>query len=342
VKLGALTLSSNLWLAPLAGWTSSPFRAAVRAIGGVGLAVTEVVSARALAQGAEKTLAYLERLPGDQPLAVQFNARTPEEARDAARYVEARGFEAVDFNLGCPVRKVARKGGGAALGRDADAVAEVVGAAVEACSIPVTAKLRLGWSEGSLTAPQVASALAKVGVAAVCVHGRTREQVFAGSVCADGIRSVVEAAPTIPVIANGDVLTPQGAADMLARTGAAGVMIGRGAIENPWIFRQTLAHLRGDPAPRLPSLAERRAFLQAHYTGLCALVGDRRGTLQFRKVLKACLRSLGAPEELLPRAVRIEGLPDLLLILRALTEESLNPPPPGGLVPTPKRPVDHW
>src|SRR4030095_5352457 len=169
----------------------------------------------------------------------------PEEMRDAAAYLESIGISSVDINMGCPVRKVCRVGGGSAMMTELDKTAALVRGMVNAVRIPVTAKMRLGWDDQNLTAPDLARVLEDVGVAAIFVHGRTREQGFGGTVNLAGIRAVVEAVKTIPVIGNGDIITPQAAKKMFDETGCAGVSIGRGAFYNPWIFQHTLKYLDG-------------------------------------------------------------------------------------------------
>ena len=164
--------------------------------------------------------------------------------RDAAVMLESLGVASVDINMGCPVRKVCNVGGGSAMMTELDKTAALVQGMVNAVKIPVTAKMRLGWDDENLTAPDLARALEDAGVAAIFVHGRTREQGFGGTVNLAGIRKVVEAVKTIPVIGNGDIITPQAAKKMFDETGCAGVSIGRGAFYNPWIFQHTLDYLK--------------------------------------------------------------------------------------------------
>ena len=237
MRLGSLTLKSNLFLSPLAGYTNLPFRLVVREIGGVGLCTTDLVNARSLLEKNPKAFKLIETRPADSPLAVQLFGSVPEEMRDAAQMLEARGVAAIDINMGCPVRKVCNVGGGSAMMTELDKTAALVRGMVNAVKIPVTAKMRLGWDDENLTAPDLARALEDAGVAAIFVHGRTREQGFGGTVNLAGIRKVVEAVKTIPVIGNGDIITPQAAKKMLDETGCAGVSIGRGAFYDPWIFR---------------------------------------------------------------------------------------------------------
>src|SRR5947209_8962047 len=222
MQLGNLPLNSNLFLSPLAGYTNLPFRLALREVGGLDLATTDLVNARSLLEKNPKAFKLIESSPADRPLAVQLFGSVPEEMRDAAVYLEGIGVQSVDINMGCPVRKVCRVGGGSAMMTELDKTAKLVKGMVEAVKIPITAKMRLGWDEENITAPDLASALEDVGVAAIFIHGRTREQGFGGMVNLAGIRAVVQAVKTIPVIGNGDIVTPQAAKHMLDETGCAG------------------------------------------------------------------------------------------------------------------------
>src|SRR5687767_5239253 len=215
MRFGSLELRSNLFLSPLAGYTNLPFRLTLREIGGLDLATTDLVNARSLIEKNPKAFKLIETSPADRPLAVQLFGSMPEEMRDAALYLESIGISSVDINMGCPVRKVCRVGGGSAMMTELSKTAELVRGMVEAVKIPVTAKMRLGWDDANLTAPDLARALEDVGVAAIFVHGRTREQGFSGTVYLDGIRAVAEAVRDVPVVGNGDVTTPQAAEVML-------------------------------------------------------------------------------------------------------------------------------
>jgi len=243
MRIGSLTLPSNLFLSPLAGYTNLPFRLVVREIGGVSLCTTDLVNARSLLEKNPRAFKLIETRPADSPLAVQLFGSVPGEMRDAAQMLEARGIASVDINMGCPVRKVCQVGGGSAMMTELAKTAALVRGMVNAVKIPVTAKMRLGWDDQNLTAPELARALEDAGVAAIFVHGRTREQGFSGTVNLAGIRAVAQAVKHIPVIGNGDIITPQAARKMLNETGCAGVSIGRGAFYNPWIFQHTLACL---------------------------------------------------------------------------------------------------
>ena len=283
MRLGPHRLSSNLFLSPLAGYTNLPMRLTLREMGGLGWATTELVNARSLLEGNPGALRLTATSPEDRPLAIQLFGSVPGEMRDAAVRCEEMGAQAVDVNMGCPARKVTRIGGGSAMMADCRRAADLVSGIVRAVRIPVTAKMRLGWDEDNLTAPDLARALAGAGAAAVFVHGRTRAQGFSGAVSLAGIRAVVEAVP-IPVVGNGDVTTPEGARRMLEETGCAGVGIGRGAFYDPWIFRRTERYLRTGELEPEPGFAERLRVLRRHFERYCEFYGEERGARLFRKV----------------------------------------------------------
>jgi nifR3 family TIM-barrel protein len=303
MRLGALTLKSNLFLSPLAGYTNLPFRLVVREVGGVGLCTTDLVNARSLLEKREKAFKLIETRPEDSPLAVQLFGSVAEEMRDAAQLLEARGVASIDINMGCPVKKVCNVGGGSAMMTELGRTAALVRGMVESVRIPVTAKMRLGWDDQNITAPNLARALEDVGVAAIFVHGRTRAQGFSGTVNLAGIRSVVAAVKTIPVIGNGDVITPQAARKMFAETGCTGVSIGRGAFYDPWIFRRT-EHLlsTGELAPE-PSFEERVRVMCRHLDLMIEVFGESLGCRMFRKVAPWYARQFGPANEFKKRVV---------------------------------------
>ena len=284
MQIGSLALKSYLFLSPLAGYTNLPFRLVVREIGGVGLCTTDLVNARSLLEKREKAFKLIETRPADSPLAVQLFGSVPEEMRDAALVAEARGAVAVDINMGCPVKKVVKIGGGSAMMTELGKTAGLVKMMVEAVKIPVTAKMRLGWDDQNITAPDLASALEDAGVAAIFVHGRTREQGFGGTVNLAGIRKVAAAVKKIPVIGNGDIVTPQAAKRMLDETGCAGVSIGRGAFYDPWIFKRTLHLLQtGELLPE-ESFSERVRVMRRHLDLMIEVFGEEISCRMFRKV----------------------------------------------------------
>src|SRR5207302_11473180 len=231
-----------------------------------------------------KAFKLIETSPADSPLAVQLFGSVAEEMRDAALMVEARGAVSVDINMGCPVKKVVKIGGGSAMMTELDKTAALVRGMVNAVKIPITAKMRLGWDDENLTAPDLARVLEDVGVAAIFVHGRTRAQGFSGGVNLAGIRAVARAVTNIPVIGNGDVTTPEAAKKMIAETDCAGVSIGRGAFYNPWIFLHTLHYLRTGELPPEPGFDERVRVMCRHLDLMIEVFGEEHGCRLFRKV----------------------------------------------------------
>jgi nifR3 family TIM-barrel protein len=246
---------------------------------------------------------------------VQLFGSVPEEMRDAAVYVESFGIASVDINMGCPVRKVCRVGGGSAMMTELAGTAKLVKGMVEAVRIPVTAKMRLGWDDANITAPDLARALEDAGVAAVFVHGRTREQGFSGAVNLAGIRAVVQALKTLPVIGNGDVTTPEAAGVMLQQTGCAGVSIGRGAFYNPWIFRQTQHYLSTGELLPDPSFAERVRLMCRHLDLMCEVFGEDHGCRMFRKVAPWYAKRFGPANEFIKRVVLVSSRAEFCEIL---------------------------
>ena len=367
MRIGSLELDSNLFLSPLAGYTNLPFRLVLRRLGGLGLATTDLVNARSLIEKKGKAFKLIETCPEDRPLAVQLFGSVPEEMRDAALYLESIGVASVDINMGCPVPKVCRVGGGSAMMTDLDRTSNLVKTMVDAVKIPVTAKMRLGWDDANWTAPDLARALEDVGVAAIAVHGRTRQQGFEGTVKLAGIRAVAEAVQRIPVIGNGDVTTPEGARHMIEQTGCAAVSIGRGAFYNPWIFSHSLHYLRTGQLLPEPSFEERVRVLCEHLDLMIQVFGEEHGCRMFRKVAPWYAKRFGPANEFNRRVVRITNRAEFYGILehyqlwrrQFLDEEgqlklSYRPAPlvpsfmrePGATgresIPVPKGPIDIW
>ena len=319
--LGQLRLSSNLFLSPLAGYTNLPFRLIIRQIGAarggtsgacratsaVGLCTTDLVNARSLVEKNRKALKLIETRPDDHPLAGQLYGTIPEEMRDAALALESLGVDAVDVNMGCPVRKVCRNGGGSALMSDHEKAAHMIRTMVAAVKIPVTCKMRLGWDDANITAPDLARALEDAGVAAITIHGRTRRQGFSGRVNLAGIRAVAQAVRRIPVVGNGDITTPQTAKMMFEQTGCAAVSIGRGAFYNPWIFQHTAHFLATGELLQEPTFDERLAVMRRHLDLMVEVFGEKHGCLKFRKVALQYSKRFGPTKEFDRRIVRLSS-----------------------------------
>lgn len=315
-QLGPLNLKSNLFLSPLAGYTNLPFRLAIREVGGVDLCTTDLVNARSLLEKNRKALKLIETNGRDRPLAVQLFGSVPEEMRDAAVFLQDEcGVSSIDINMGCPVQKVCKVGGGSAMMTELDQTAKLVRGMVDALRISVTAKMRLGWDDKNLTAPELARVLEDSGVAAVFVHGRTREQGFGGVVNLDGIAKVVAAVKTIPVVGNGDVTTPEAAAHMFDRTGCAGVSVGRGAFYNPWIFKHTQQFRQTGQLPLEPSFNERVQVMCRHLDLMVEVFGEEHGCRMFRKVAPWYSKRFGPAKVFNKQVVRIETKADFHDIL---------------------------
>lgn len=282
-----------------------PFRLTVREIGGLDLATTDLVNARSLLERNRKALKLIQTCAEDSPLAVQLFGSVPEEMRDAAIKLQELGVASVDINMGCPVRKVCKVGGGSAMMTEHEATARLVKGMVDAVKIPVTAKMRLGWDDNNITAPDLVRVLEDVGVAAIFVHGRTREQGFTGTVNLAGIRKVVEAAREIPVIGNGDVTTSESAKHMFEETGCAGVSIGRGAFYNPWIFLHTLEYLKTGVLPEEPTFEQRITVMSRHLDRMIEVFGEDLGCRMFRKVAPWYAKRFGPARFFNKRVVQV-------------------------------------
>lgn len=305
MKIATLTIDTPFVLAPLAGYTDSPMRRIARRFGAA-MVWTEMVSAEGAVRGSEATLGLLEFTPWERPIAFQLFGADPDSMAGAGKRVEQLGPDMIDLNVGCPARKVVKGGSGAALMRDTGLLADVATALVQTVDVPVTAKIRSGWDEHSINAPEVAGILEGCGVAAVTVHPRTRAQGFKGrsgwGVIADVRRSV-----GIPVIGNGDVREPADALRMMDETSCDAVMIGRGAVGNPWLFRRAVGLERDGVDPGPPSLDDRVRVAIEHLDLMVEAKGESRGVMEMRKHLVAYLRGAPGAARLRAELVRMEG-----------------------------------
>lgn len=285
-------LESNLILAPMAGISNLPFRLIARE-SGAALVFTETVSAKGLALKGAKSWRLVKTSPREQPLAYQLFGRDPDALAEATRMLADLGARFVDLNLGCPVKKVVRGGAGSALLREPEQVAKLVAAMRAALRDGVlSVKMRTGWDAHSINAPEIARVAESEGADFCSVHGRTRAQLYRGRSSAENIAAVVGSV-RIPVFANGDVVTAGDALALLAETGAAGVMIGRGAMANPWIFSQVIELSSGQP-PRAPSRDARLALVERHMEMMIDHFPDRRAVVHMIKKY-LCAYSRGMP-----------------------------------------------
>lgn len=290
MQIGEIKLAAPLALAPMAGITDLPFRLICRRLG-CGMTVSEMVSAKGLLYKNVKTTEMLRIDDGERPTAIQLFGSVPEELAEAARMVEASGADMIDFNMGCPVPKIVNNGEGSALMKQPQLAHDILAAMVKAVKVPVTVKFRAGWDDSSRNAVEIAKAVEAAGVSAVAVHGRTRQQFYEGK--ADwGIIAEVKQAVKVPVFGNGDIFTVEDGLRMLAETGVDGLMIGRGADGNPWIFRELAAVLRGEERPAAPSLQERLAQAAEHLDMLIDYKGEHISVKEMRRHISAYLKGL--------------------------------------------------
>ena len=342
IQIGSRVLSSRYFLAPLAGYTHLAFRRALRELGGLGLATTDLVHATALVSLNRKSLELIETHAKDKPLSIQIFGSQPEALASAARWLEDRGYGGVDINMGCPMAKVNGQGGGARIACEADSACRLVERVVNAVDVPVTVKMRLGWDSDSITAPELAAAFEDLGVAAITIHGRTRAQGFHGSVDHEGIRKVVEAVREIPVVGNGDVRSVEDAFAMRRETGCHAVAIGRGAMLDPWIFRKIEQAVRGE-TPDEPTPDEQIDFLRRHFWLMTAQHDDYACTL-FRKFAGWYGAKLGVPEDLETRLRKFQSFDEFESIVAEIRtrhgerESSVA----TALIKVPNGPVERW
>ena len=265
----------------MAGMTDTAFRRLVKRQGGCGLVVTEMVSSEGLVRGQDKTLEYAEFTEEERPVSVQIFGGDPERMAMAAQVVERLGADVVDVNMGCPVPKVAKNNAGCSLMREPEQAAAIVSAMSRAVKIPVTVKMRAGWNEQEVNAPDLAKRMADAGAAAIAVHGRTAAQSYSGRADWDLIARVAESV-TIPVFGNGDCVEPDHLVERLHETRLAGVLVGRGVLRNPWIFGQALALAEGREVQPVTMQARGRFLLE--YIDLL-LAGDADDAKGFRHSL---------------------------------------------------------
>jgi tRNA-dihydrouridine synthase B len=283
MQLGPYTLTPNVVLAPMAGVTDKPFRMLCKRLG-AGLCVSEMTISDPKFWHTNKSLHRMDHAGEPDPVSVQIAGTVPEMLAEAARYNVDHGAQVIDINMGCPAKKVCNTWAGSALMRDEALVARILSAVVKAVDVPVTLKIRTGWDSAHRNALTIARIAQDSGIAALAVHGRTRDQHYTGVAEYDTI-AAVKAALSIPVLANGDVDSPEKAAFVLRHTGADAVMVGRAAQGRPWIFREIAHYLRtGEKLPE-PGVAEVRDVLLGHLAHLHAFYGEVAGVRIARKHL---------------------------------------------------------
>ncbi|HJA49068.1 MAG TPA: tRNA dihydrouridine synthase DusB [Candidatus Agathobaculum intestinipullorum] len=310
MQIGSVTLAGRMVLAPMAGVTDRAFRQ-ICCEQGAALTVTEMVSAKALTYGDKKTPGLLALGVDEHPAAAQIFGHEPETMAEGAKIArEISGCDIIDINMGCPAPKIAGNGDGSALMRDPALAARVIEAVANAVDVPVTVKFRKGWDEKSVNCVEFARMAEQAGAAAIAVHGRTRAQQYSGNADWDAIAAVKQAV-SIPVIANGDVAVPEDAVRILRHTGADAVMVGRGALGDPWIFARANALLETGVCPPLPPFTERIDTAVRQIELAAAYKGERVAMLEARRHVNWYLKGQSGLKAFKMRICALERLEEL-------------------------------
>jgi tRNA-dihydrouridine synthase B len=280
-QLGSIKVENGVLCAPICGATKIPYRRLAKRYG-ADLCYTEMIKAVALVRGKERSFELAGLHPGETPTGAQICGANPEEMGEAGRILEGLGFDTIDINMGCPVPKVVREGAGAALMRDIAQLEKVVKAVVDAVEVPVTIKIRSGWTEDSANAVEVSKVAVLAGAQMISIHGRPRSQRHQGSIDYSTI-SQVKQEVHVPVIGNGGIFETADAVRMIKETGCDGVMIGRGGYGRPWFFRDCGLALKGLAAGPYPETEELRSIMTEHFEGTLKILGDHKGVRCFRK-----------------------------------------------------------
>lgn len=309
LKISSLILPNNLALAPMAGFTNLPFRLICKELG-AGLVFSEMISAEALIRNNQKTGSLLDTDPTEDPLIIQLCGGRKEALRDATLILQERGAKAIDLNMGCPVPKIVKSGAGAALSKNPSLIEEILNEMMKVATVPITVKLRKGWDDNSVNCLEICKIAQDKGVSLVSLHGRTAKQGYRGTADWEIIKAAKKIL-SIPLLGNGDVNFPEDAGRMLEYTGCDGVMIGRGCLGNPWLFRETLHYLETGELMAGPSGEERTSIMLRHFDLAVEKFGEYAGIRLMRKFWGYYIKGRQGSARLRDNLVRLERAVDI-------------------------------
>ncbi|MCK5639505.1 MAG: tRNA dihydrouridine synthase DusB [Gammaproteobacteria bacterium] len=322
MRIGPYQLSNNLILAPMAGVTDRPFRQLCKNLG-AGMAVSEMVSCNSLLWGSEKTKRRADHAGEIEPRSVQIMGADPKMMAEAARYNMDNGAQIIDINMGCPAKKVCNVAAGSALLQNENLVGQILDAVITAVDIPVTLKIRTGWDTANRNGVNIARIAEQAGIQALAVHGRTRACGYKGDAEYDTIRAIKQAI-NIPVIANGDITSPEKAKQVLDNTGVDGIMIGRAAQGRPWIFREIAHYLQTGEKLAEPGTVEVREILLGHLNNLYAFYGEYTGVRMARKHISWYSKGQRNGAAFRQAVNRVEGTEQQLEMVKEFFEQILH------------------